>query len=250
MALARPTLQKANYKAWSAQYNDVMKKSGASSVMHEISRIGFILKGIDGILECSGALMLLLVSPRAISRLVRVLTQHELSHDPTDFLASHLVLMAQTWSVRPKVFFALYLMVHGGVKIVLILGLLQRKLWVYPLAILFMLLLITYQLLPINCIASRIRIRHFWGFSRRWTSLSPFLLRWITATCEIKPDENHFFTHCLQHLYDVCLVRAFKTSELAAVARDFKFLADCAFGILFCRPCESHRIWNVFSAAT
>jgi len=123
-----------------------MASNGKSRLLHLVSRVGFIGKGIDGVLECAGAFILLTVSPQAISRVVRILTEHELSRDPTDFLSTHLVLLAHNWSVRPKVFFALYLMLHGGVKIFLVAGLLRRKLWVYPVALLFMLLLISYQL--------------------------------------------------------------------------------------------------------
>jgi uncharacterized membrane protein len=117
-----------------------------SRLLHLVSRVGFVMKGIDGLLECAGAFILLTVSPRAISAIVRLLTEHELSRDPTDFLSTHLVLLAHEWSVRPKIFFALYLMVHGGVKVLLVAGLLRRKLWVYPIALLFMVILILYQL--------------------------------------------------------------------------------------------------------
>jgi uncharacterized membrane protein len=123
-----------------------MKSYGRSQLLHFISRIGFVMKGIDGLLECAGAFILLIVSPQAISRAVRILTTHELSRDPTDFLSTHLVMLANQWSVRPKVFFALYLMLHGGVKVLLVVGLLRQKLWVYPVAVAFMLVLITYQL--------------------------------------------------------------------------------------------------------
>ena len=123
-----------------------MKTSRKSPLLHLISRVGFVMKGIDGVLECAGALMLLVVSPEAISRGVRILTEHELSRDPRDFLSTHLVLLAHEWSVRPKVFFACYLMFHGGIKIFLVVGLLRRKLWAYPVALFFMLILILYQL--------------------------------------------------------------------------------------------------------
>jgi len=57
--------------------------------------VGIILKGLDGILEVVGGLLLLVVSPEAIDRLSRFLTQHELSEDPHDFLATHLLHAAE-----------------------------------------------------------------------------------------------------------------------------------------------------------
>jgi hypothetical protein len=42
-----------------------------------------ILKGLDGVLEVLGGLLLLVVSPATIDRVVTSLTQHELSEAPT-----------------------------------------------------------------------------------------------------------------------------------------------------------------------
>jgi uncharacterized membrane protein len=42
-------------------------------------------------LEVSGGLLLLVVSPATIDRVVTSLTQHELSEDPHDVLAPHLL---------------------------------------------------------------------------------------------------------------------------------------------------------------
>src|SRR5579859_5424885 len=51
--------------------------------------IGIVLKGLDGVLEVAGGILLLLVSPGTIDRITGALTQHELSEDPHDFLANH-----------------------------------------------------------------------------------------------------------------------------------------------------------------
>jgi hypothetical protein len=45
-------------------------------------KAGLALKGLDGILEVAGGILLLFLSPQAIQHLVRVLTAHELSEDP------------------------------------------------------------------------------------------------------------------------------------------------------------------------
>jgi uncharacterized membrane protein len=45
-------------------------------------KIGLVLKGLDGILEVAGGILLLFLSPHAIQQLVRTLTAHELSEDP------------------------------------------------------------------------------------------------------------------------------------------------------------------------
>jgi len=43
-------------------------------------KIGLVLKGLDGILEVAGGLLLLFLSPAAIEHIVRMLTAHELEY--------------------------------------------------------------------------------------------------------------------------------------------------------------------------
>ncbi|HYY82648.1 MAG TPA: DUF2127 domain-containing protein, partial [Actinomycetes bacterium] len=47
-------------------------------------QVGIVLKGLDGVLEVVGGVVLLLVSPATINRLVTTITQLELSEDPHD----------------------------------------------------------------------------------------------------------------------------------------------------------------------
>jgi uncharacterized membrane protein len=107
--------------------------------------VGIILKGLDGILEVVGGVLLLVVSPAAIDRLSRFLTQHELSEDPHDFLATHLLHAAGTLTSSSVRFGAAYLISHGVVKIVLVAALLRNKIWAYPWMIAFLIAFIAYQ---------------------------------------------------------------------------------------------------------
>ena len=63
-------------------------------LLDQTFEVGIILKGLDGMLEVIGGLLLLVVSPATIDRIVTSLTQHELSEDPHDFLATHLLRTA------------------------------------------------------------------------------------------------------------------------------------------------------------
>jgi uncharacterized membrane protein len=108
--------------------------------------ITVIIKGLDGLLEVIGGILLLIVSPATINRLVIALTQHELSGDPHDFIATQLVRFAHDLTGSALLFGALYLLLHGIVKIVLVLAVLRDKLWAYPWMIGFIGLFIVYQL--------------------------------------------------------------------------------------------------------
>ena len=72
-----------------------MSEFKARDRLDRLFEIGIILKGLDGILKTIGGLLLLAVTPATINRLVASVTQHELSEDPNDFIASHLLRYAQ-----------------------------------------------------------------------------------------------------------------------------------------------------------
>ena len=108
--------------------------------------VGIILKGLDGLLEVLGGLLLLLVSPATIADAARALTQYELSEDPHDFLATHLLHATGTLTGSALTFGAVYLLSHGLVKIVLVAALLRNQLWAYPALIVFLIVFILYQL--------------------------------------------------------------------------------------------------------
>lgn len=104
------------------------------------------LKGLNALLELVGGIGLLLVTPDFILRAVAFLTQDELAEDPKDFVATTLLHAAQQLSVTTELFMALYLLVHGIVKGLLVVALLRHLLWAYPLSIVVFGLFILYQL--------------------------------------------------------------------------------------------------------
>lgn len=108
-------------------------------------QISLILKGLDGLLEIVGGILLLAVSPGQIGSLVRILTQHELSEDPGDLIANILVHGAGSLTISTSLFGAVYLLLHGLVKIVLVWAVLRDYLWAYPWMIAFLLVFIVFQ---------------------------------------------------------------------------------------------------------
>jgi uncharacterized membrane protein len=115
-------------------------------LLDQTFKVGIILKGLDGVLEVIGGLLLLVVSPVTIDRLVTSLTQHELSEDPHDFVATHLLKSAHGLTGSAVLFGAIYLLAHGVVKVILVAALLKNRLWAYPWMIGFLGVFIVYQL--------------------------------------------------------------------------------------------------------
>src|SRR3981081_962383 len=103
--------------------------------VHQIFEISVLLKGAHALIECIGGLVLALVSTNAIKSLVNALTQEELIEDPNDFVAGHLLSLAQNFTVSTQRFYAFYLLSHGVIKLFLVVGLLKNKLWAYPVSL-------------------------------------------------------------------------------------------------------------------
>ena len=114
--------------------------------IHQIFQISVFLKGAHAVIECVGGLALALVSTNTIVALVNAMTQEELVEDPDDFVATHLLQMAQNFSISSKHFYAFYLLGHGIVKLGLVIGLLRNQLWSYPASLVVLSLFIVYQL--------------------------------------------------------------------------------------------------------
>jgi uncharacterized membrane protein len=108
-------------------------------------RVGLIFKGLDGLLECIGGIFLLLVKPEQINNWAQNITQGELSTDPHDFIANHILKTAHDLTGASLLFGALYLLSHGIVKIVLVVEVLRNHLWAYVALIVVTGLFVVYQ---------------------------------------------------------------------------------------------------------
>lgn len=94
--------------------------------------IALVLKAINGALEVIGAAFILLVRPGFVLRIADLVTGGELSSDPNDFVAQAIRNAAHSFAVHTHYFIALYLAVHGFVKLVLVAGIFAGKRIAYP----------------------------------------------------------------------------------------------------------------------
>jgi len=130
-----------------------------SKGLHWTFEVGLILKGLDGILEIIGGILLAVVSPHAISHFVHDVTAHELSEDPHDLIARSLLRATGHLTGSSTTFGAVYLLAHGVVKVALVALVLKRKLWAYPLLIVVLIVFIVYQIYRISA------VRFSWGLT-------------------------------------------------------------------------------------
>ncbi len=113
---------------------------------HVFFNLSIIAKGFDSALEIIGGVLLFFVSPDRINAVIRVVTQHELSEDPKDLIATYLLNSGHQLTKGVTMFAAVYLLWHGVVKLGLVVALLLKRRWAYPAAIVAFFVFLVYQL--------------------------------------------------------------------------------------------------------
>ena len=114
--------------------------------IHQVFAVSVSLKGLHALFEIAAGLALYFTSTATILGWIGRYTTDELSENPNDWVATHLLRFGQTFSVQEHDFFAFYLLSHGIVKIILVYGLLKEKLWAYPASFVVFGAFIVYQL--------------------------------------------------------------------------------------------------------
>jgi uncharacterized membrane protein len=116
------------------------------TILNTSFQTGITLKGIDGVLEIVGGVLLWIVRPAAMNAFIRVLSQHDLSRDPHDFIAVHLLRTSEMLLSTNRLFPSLFLLSHGIAKVVLVIALWMKELWAYPATILVFSAFSAYQI--------------------------------------------------------------------------------------------------------
>lgn len=114
--------------------------------LDRVFRVSVAIKGLDGVLEVIGGALLLVLSPSSIDRLARTLTQHELSQDPNDFVARHVLHATGGLRHGTAIYAGVYLLSHGLAKVAVVVAVLRDRLWAYPAMIALLGAFIIYQL--------------------------------------------------------------------------------------------------------
>jgi len=97
--------------------------------IHRIFVVSVAAKGAHALIEIAGGLALYLLGAETIADWIR----------PHEWAARH-------FNASEQGFYAFYLLSHGLVKSVLVIGLLKEKLWAYPASVAVFGLFIAYQL--------------------------------------------------------------------------------------------------------
>jgi uncharacterized membrane protein len=115
-------------------------------ILKNTFRVGISLKGIHGVLEIIAGVWLWRIHPSTMNAIVRFLLRHELSRDPRDFIALHLLRTSETLLKGDRRFATIYLLTYGFTNVVFVVGLWMNARWAYPLTIFISCTLSVYQL--------------------------------------------------------------------------------------------------------
>jgi len=113
--------------------------------LHYLFELGVSLKFANGALEVIGAVFLFFNTPQSLNKLATRLLTNELLEDPKDLVANTVLHAVHRLSANAQVFASVYLLIHGIVKVGLVVALWKKKLWAYPLARVVLVLFTIYQ---------------------------------------------------------------------------------------------------------
>ena len=104
-----------------------------------------LAKGAQAFLEIVAGVLFAFVSTNAITTFVFAIAHSELVETPKDIFSTLLTKGLDQFSAAGKYFLVLYLLSHGIIKLVIIIGLFLKKKWSYPAALIGFGALIIYQ---------------------------------------------------------------------------------------------------------
>lgn len=122
-----------------------MTTAREEKAIHDVFLVSVWIKGLVGLVQVASGIFLLVVSQASLVEFAIRLTTPELSEDPQDLIATFLRNSAAHWAAGTQLFASIYLIIHGAIKILLVAGLLRRKMWSYPASMWVLGAFIVYQ---------------------------------------------------------------------------------------------------------
>jgi uncharacterized membrane protein len=114
--------------------------------IHVVFRASVLIKGAIALLECIGGTAVAFARADDVAAWVAQMAQRHLVEGAHGFAARHVIDWAQNVSLQTQHFIALYLLSHGLIKLIIVIGLLREKRWSYPVALAAFTGFVVYQL--------------------------------------------------------------------------------------------------------
>ncbi len=110
----------------------IIQRTALGRFFHRLFSASLVIKGVLAASEALSGAGLLLTPNHKILAFVAWLTRHELTQDPQDEMALWFRHMAEAFPIQTQHFYALYLLGHGTLKLIMVLLLARRVMWAYP----------------------------------------------------------------------------------------------------------------------
>lgn len=114
--------------------------------LHWAFEASLLIKGLLASAEGLGGLSLLFLPNAPIARLVDWMTRNEITQEPNEKVAQWVQHGMAAFTLETQHFYALYLCLHGGIKLAMVIGLARKIIWGYPAAIVILAGFVAYQL--------------------------------------------------------------------------------------------------------
>lgn len=125
-----------------------MKPVIKEKYIYKLFEYSLIIKAINSIWEI--ALGAFILFDKSFKDTIMVLAQNEIIEDPHAFFAPHIQNIVSHFSRGTILFISAYFIGQGTIKIFLIIGILKKKLWIYPIAIGAFFAFVFYQIYRFN----------------------------------------------------------------------------------------------------
>ncbi len=124
-----------------------MKKAITADTLINIGFFGGLgLKALNAVVEIIGGFFMTFISHYWVNRFILMIALPELSEDPDDPLMNYLITFGQNFSSSSQHLVGAYMLLHGITKLVIIVLLLERKLWAFPVGVAVFGLFIIFEL--------------------------------------------------------------------------------------------------------
>ena len=124
-----------------------MLRQSRDRVLHWLFEASLAIKAVLCAAEALAGLGLLLAPNPLIARLVFWLTHFEIAEDPGDTMATWTMRAVEQFPIGTQHFYAVYLLAHGGLKLVMVYLLWRKVVWAYPAAMVVLGGFVIYQTL-------------------------------------------------------------------------------------------------------
>lgn len=108
---------------------------GRTTLTDKLFLAAVLIKGLDGAVQLIGAIVLAFLPPDAINRLAHAVVTRDLVGPPEGPLAGHFEEAVRHFADGNRTFVIAYLLLHGAIKLVLVIALIRQILPMYPVAV-------------------------------------------------------------------------------------------------------------------